>query len=179
MFSSLKNFWKLNLSEYENIGIDFPIGIFFVLLCILFCVSIFVIYFHTKMSSELLTALVRHEAFDKEHAKTLKGLRVDFWAVRLELTKNNRIARMVAIKDREELTYDEYIALNRKSAGEYNKIDFDKAEIYLKPSEIETAKTIAEKQSASILTPIIISVLSFAVLYLCAKFLPVLLPLIK
>lgn len=179
MLSDLKRFFSLNLNEYENIGIDFPIGIFCSLLCLAFCISLFVIYFRKRILSDVAVALVRHEAFDASLAKTLKQLKIDTPAVRYEIRRNRRLAAMVSVAGKEDISYDDYLSLTKSEQKKYDKIDFDTALFYLNKEGIESAKIISEKDGTSIFSPIFISLFSIAVLFLLSQFLPDLLLLIK
>ena len=179
MFSKLIRFWNLNLSEYENIGFDFPIGVFCTLLCIIFSLSLFVIYFRTRSAQEFATALVRHEAYDEKTAKTLLKLRLSSPLIKLELMQNKRLCRMIGILGREELSYEEYLKLDKKSAKSYGKIDYTTAAFYIKPEYVDEMKAFSSKNSSSLLTPIIVSIAAFGVLCLLSEFLPGLLLLIE
>ena len=66
----LEYFW-LNLKDYENIGLDLPIGMILMGLAVALCVSVFYINARKRSALNIITALLRHEAIDEECAKSL------------------------------------------------------------------------------------------------------------
>jgi hypothetical protein len=179
MFKNLKQFWSLNLKDYEAIDVDFPIGVFFTLLIFAFVISVFVIYFRRRAIFDISTALLRHECFDEKRAKTLKALRLYTFIFKYEIKKNRRLSSMLSIKGRKALSYEEYLALDKAKQKEYEKIDFETAEFFLSENGKRTAETVTEKSNVSILSPIILSLLAITLLFILAEHLPSLLKLIK
>lgn len=179
MFKNLKQFWSLNLKDYESIGIDFSIGAFFTLLIFAFVFSVFVIYFRRRAIFDISTALLRHECFDENRAKSLKALRLNTFICKYEIKKNRRLSSILLIKGKETLSYEEYVALDRSKQREYEKIDFETAEFFLGENGKATAEIATEKNNVSILSPIILSALAITLLFVLAEYLPDLLRLIK
>ena len=176
MFKNLKQFWSLNLKDYESIGIDFSIGAFFTLLIFAFVFSVFVIYFRRRAIFDISTALLRHECFDENRAKSLKALRLNAFIFKYEIKKNRRLSSILLIKGKETLIYEEYVALDRSKQREYEKID---SEFFLGENGKATAEIATEKNNVSILSPIILSALAITLLFVLAEYLPDLLRLIK
>jgi hypothetical protein len=178
MFDLLEKLFNLNLSEYENIGLNFPIGLFLILLLVSASVAVFFLHFHKKLEMDALTALVRHGAESEECAKTLDDMSIDTPAIRKKLSRGSRLSYMIISQDREKLSYEEFLKLSRKEQLAYSDIDFENAKFYLNPESLDKAKRIVEKDNVSIISPIIIATLSIALIFVFGAFLPDILELI-
>ena len=68
--SFIKDFFLLNLSQFENFGIYFPIGAIITSFALALCITVFAVNYHKRYTATLLTQLIRHEAYDEASAKT-------------------------------------------------------------------------------------------------------------
>lgn len=172
MFSLLKDLVSLNLKDYENIALNFPIGLFSLLILISLAIAVFIMYFHKRLEMDALTALLRHGAENKESAKTLSEMSIDTRALRKKLSRSNRLSYMIISQDREKISYEEFLKLSRKEQGVYADVDFENAKFYLNPESLDKAKSIVEKDNVSIISPIVIAALSIALIFVLGSFLP-------
>ena len=179
MFKDLIYFFNLNLKEYENIGIDFPIGAFLCLLLLFLSISLFVTYFYKKALSDISTALLRYESFDETSARTLSELRINSFLSRYILSQNRRIYSMITVVGKSKIDYEAFLELSPKEQKSFKRFDFQNDKLYLEGDGIETAKIMCEKNNASILTPILFTIAALVLLVLLSRFLPDLLRLIK
>ena len=167
----LKNFFTLNLKDYSNIGINFPMGIFLIMLTVALIVAVFVINDYKSKTAELLKQMFRHEARDEESAKTLKALRIKSGlTIKHALSGEGRLKDLVRRVGEKKLTYEEYVALTKKRGYKEEKIDFESALFYLDEDNIQKAKRIYENDTSSIVRPILISIMLVAIL-VCLSFL--------
>ena len=171
MFKHIKEFFFLNLSDYENIGIDFPLGIFLTLTTLLLCVFAFVITKRRCEASILLKQLFRHEAFSEEKAKTLHELRIKsgFFLTRM-LTGGGELKSIVKRVGEENLSYEEYMKASRKRGFKDEKIDFSSARFFICPESADRARSIYESETPSFLRPIMLC-LMLLILLVCLSFL--------
>lgn len=182
MFAKLiYDFFFINLNEYPNIGIDFEINVFLLVLTIALCVCFFLVNHHRSMMQTIIKQLTRHGAKDEESAKTLAELGLDR-AVTLKwaLSKRGQLTRMVGRVGEKIYTYEEYVALSKQKGGiKDEKIDFTTARFYILESGQDRAKNVLENYGTSLPRAILYCVL-FLALYVCiALSMPELLTLIN
>ena len=88
----LKDFFFLNLSDYENFKVSFPIGAFLIAVCIASCAAVFAMTHYKRTNNAICKQLMRHGAIGEEKAKTLKELRLlNSRAVKSALSKSGQI----------------------------------------------------------------------------------------
>lgn len=147
----IKEFFFLNFSQYENIGINFPIGVFLILLCIVGCASVFFLTYYRVFTRSLYSQLLRHNAKDEQSAKTLSELRLDkSFAIRSSLSRNNgQITYIVKRAGQEELSYDEYVKKTSAKGYKAEKIDFSTARFYIPEDKTDRAKKLLENSDVS------------------------------
>ena len=75
-FERLKDFFLLNLNDYSNINIVFPIGIFFTAITVALCIFAFIYSYRRVCTVTLLKQLIRHGANDENNAKTLFSMHI-------------------------------------------------------------------------------------------------------
>ncbi len=165
----IKEFFFLNLNQYENIAIPFPIGMVAIALSVLMCVFAFYYYYYKNYTCDLLRALRRHEATSEESAKTLRELRLhNSSSIKRALQKNGPLLSLVKEVGKVSPTYEEYVKRSKKRGYKPEKTDFAKARFYLNPEKKDVVSLQIEK-CPTILTPIITTVI--AVILLVALFL--------
>jgi len=176
MINYIKDFFLLNLDDYSNIGISFPIGIFLVALTVALSITAFIINNYKTKTAELLKQLFRHEATNEKNAKKLSSLRIkNSMTIRHALSGDGQLKELVRRVGEQKLTYEEYVALTKKRGYKEEKIDFDKALFYLDEENISRAKRIYETDNSSIVRPILLSVMLLAILVCCTLLVPELL----
>lgn len=142
----LKEFFFLNLIQFENIGIYFPIGVFLILLCAAACFSVFFITYYKTYTRSLYKQLIRHNATSEENAKTLSEIRLDAsFAIRSALSRRNgQLTYIVKRAGEEKIGYEEYMERSAKSKGGEEKIDFSAARFYIPKERCDEAKKILD-----------------------------------
>lgn len=169
----IKDFLKLNLSEFENFGINFPIGIFITLFTVTMCVAIFVYNYKKSYTASLLKQLIRHNATDEQSAKTLKELHLDnIWAIKLALSGSGQLTYMVKAAGGKKTSYEEYVAQSRVRGFKDKKINFDEAKFYIPSDRTDKAKRTLESSNTEWWRPALISILLITTLMILALFLP-------
>ena len=161
----IKDFFFLNLNDYENIAFPFPIGMFLMFFTVAMCAMCFIMNYTKSRTTSLLKQLMRHKAFDEDSAKTLAQLRLPHsLALRLALSQSGQIAYMVHRAGYVRPTYEDYIAASKKNGRRNAKINFDTERFYLDVEKISRAKKIVETDKTSIIKPILFSVLFIGIL---------------
>lgn len=160
----------LDFSDYPNLKISFPIGMFLILACVAFCVAAFVMCRREAATVYLLRQLVRHGAKDEASAKSAKALGISEKLQKKLLAREGRLASLVLIAGYEQPSYEEYEKLRRsKKKAPVCPIAADDARYYLNGDFAETAQKAAEANEPTLLKPIIISlvlIVAFAALFL-------------
>ena len=164
----IKEFFLLNLKDYSNIDINFPIGIFLVILTVALILVAFIINHYKSNTAYLLKQLFRHEAFNEGTAKSLASLRVkNCFAIRHALSGEGQLKALVLRVGEQKLSYEEYVKLTKTRGYKEEKIDFNTALFYLDEENLPRAKRIFESDNSSIIRPILMSVMLLALL-ICA-----------
>ena len=171
--SFIKDFLLLDLNQFENFGIYFPIGAVFSLMALAFSVAVFISNYHKRYTTQLLRQLIRHKAFDEDSAKTLNALRVDkLLGLKSALTRNGQLTYMVRRVGETKQTYEEYVAMSKKRGHKDEKIDFDDARFHIDPQRIDRAKRLVETTNAEWWRPAIMALVIIAIWVVAALFLP-------
>ena len=174
----IKEFFFLNLNQYENISTPFPIGMVSIALAIFMCIGAVYYYYYKNYTCALLRALKRHEAKDEESAKTLKELRLHTsYSIKRALLKQGKLSSLVKEVGKKQMSYEEYLKLGKK-ARKPEKADFEKARYYIPNDKKDIAASEIEK-CPSLLTPILTCVIAITALLLLFFFLDPLLELIN
>ena len=176
----IRNFIFLNLSQYENFGVDFPIGLFLVLLMAGICLASFYLNFYKSQTTALYRQLLRHEATSEEGAKTLGELRLSASRLlRLALSRGGELTSIVKRLGEIKPTYEEYIEKSSKRGYKPEKINFKEARFYIEEGKADKAKRLIEHSSPALWKPILLTAALAVLLILMALFLPDLLSLIN
>ena len=173
VFRYIKEFFFLNLSDYPNIAIDFPIGIFIIILAFLICLGCFYINYYKMYTMNILKQLIRHKAYDEENSKTLADLRLtDFVYKYILRTNSGRTSSLIKRQGEVKMTYEEYIALSKKKGYKEDKIDFSSAKFYIPAERASDAKHMVDTDSSSHLKPILLTVMVIALLVCLTMLVP-------
>ena len=195
-------YFSVNLKDYSNIGINFEINKFLLLIALGLCVACIFINYYQGNISLLLKKLSRLEAFSEEKSKTLKelGLQNHNPTKRLILRDSGVIKKVVCIVGRKRLTYEEYIAAEKQKNKTKKRlvsksddencsenqnqpktdeiIDFSKARIYIIPEMRDYAEH-SLKNGASPVRAALYCVMIFAFFAILIVSMPSILSLIN
>ena len=177
----IKEFFFLNFSQYENIGLYFPVGVFLIALCAVMCISVFFITYYKKYTQALYKQLIRHNATDESSAKTLSQLRLSGCrGIRFSLSRSNgQLGYIVKRVGDVKPTYEEYVEKTKKRGYKPEKINFDEALFYIAPDKKDVAKKLIESSEPAWWKAILISTVLIGILILLVFTLPDLLSLIN
>ena len=175
----IKDFLFLNLSDYENIAIELPIGALLFGLCVMMIVFSFCYYYHRTAVACVCTRLLRAGAVSEEKGVSLKTLRLDGrMGVKMALRGSGELASIVKRVGEKKETYEEFVEKTKKRGYKSERSDLSSSLFYIMPDRRDRAERISS-ENHSILVPIIISAAMIAVLVLSMLFLPDLLSLIN
>jgi len=170
MTNLLEDIFLLNLKDYSNIGVDFYINIFLLVLFVCIGVGCFVFNGYRNAMHILIKQLVRHGAKSESEAKTLKALGLSSsYLVKRCLSGNGQISRIVRRVGEKTYTYEEYVKLERRGELKAERIDFSTAAFYLDKEKQDRTKYILENYSSS-LPKTILLVIFLIILYICISF---------
>lgn len=169
----LKDFFFLNLSDYENLKVAFPIGAFLIAVCIASCAAVFAMTYYKRTNNAICKQLMRHGAIGEDKAKTLKELHLlDSRAIKSALSKSGQVTYIVKRVGENAETYEQYMEKMKTKGYKPEKIDFDSAKFYIAEERVDDAKRIVYSANHPWWKPALISVGLIAVLILLALFLP-------
>ena len=166
----IKDFILLDIADYENFGISFPLGIFITVFTVALIISCFVIAYRKMRISEILQKLLRREATSEAAALTLAELRLDNKAVRNAFLRGGKITHIVKICGEEKMSYEEYVALSKKRGYKPAAIDFENARFYIDKDMLSYAEDEVINNTPSWLHPIFLSLALVAIWLLFAIF---------
>lgn len=173
--------FNINLIDYENIGINFPINKVLFAITAVLCVACVLIELQRKCTRDLVRQLIRHEASSEDTAKTLEelGLKAGFFIKRLLNSDSSFLSRLVKRVGKVQYTYEEYVALQKQKKLPKEKIDFHSARFYLDSSEELRKKYIIDNYNPSVLRTVMLCVMMLAIYICVALALPEILSLIN
>ena len=160
--------FNVNLLDYENIGINFPINKVLFAITVTLCIACVFMDIQRKYTKDLVRQLVRHEATSIDNARTLEELGIkDSFFVKWQLKSDTSfIHRLVKRIGEAEYTYEEYIELQKQKKLKKETVDFKTARFYLNEKEELRKKHILERYNPSILRTSMWCVLML-VIYIC------------
>ena len=177
--SFLKDFLFLNLSDYEKIGIEFPIGAIFLAFSAVMIGFVFYYNYYRSCASCLCLRLLRAGAISEEKGVGLKDLRLDSsLGVKLVLRGGGELRAVVKRVGEKKQSYEEYVKSSKEKGKRAESIDLNSARFYIDPDERERAERISG-ETHSIITPILISAAILLILVLAMLFLPDLLEILN
>ena len=173
--------FNINLSDYENIGVSFPINKFLFLLTVVLCIACVVLELQRSASRDLVRQLIRHEAYDEKSALTLEemGLGKSFFVKAQLLSDTSFVSRLVKRVGRIEYTYEEYVELQKQKKLPREKIDFTSARFYLDSTQEERKRHIIEGYNPSLPRTLMLCALMLVVYICIALLMPELLSIIN
>ncbi len=175
----IKEFFMLNLKDYTDGALPFPIGAVLTAGLLALCAVMFVITYRKRYTVAIVRGLIRQKAFGEDSARTLKALRLaDNRSVKRALSRSGQLTYLVKRAGAESLDYEEYVKKSKQKGFREEKIDFSTAAFYIPDPQVDRARGLVEKTNTSWLIPIICSVLFALLLVLAFFFLPDLLELL-
>ncbi len=164
MFDDIKEYLSLNLKDYENIGVDFEINKFLILLAIALSVASFVINLKRMMIFEMIKQLFRRGATSEENAKTLGELGLmDSRGIRRALSSDTQLRRLVSFVGERKISYEEYVALPKEKKKTAEVPDLKTARFYIPESSLDRAKYVYNSYNPSFLHTILLCLLYLSV----------------
>ncbi len=168
--SFILDFLLLDLAQYENFGISFPIGFFITILLLALSCACFVINYRKMYTTEALRRFIRLEALSEKKAKTLTELRLDKRAIRSALSRSGQLTYLIRRVGEQMLTPEEYTAKKKSRTLKEEKIDFTSAKFYLDPEKIKRAENEIANGSTSWWQPAVLTAIFVAIFILLAIF---------
>jgi len=166
----LKNFYEkyfeLNLSDYPNIAVNFEINKVIAVLFLGLCIASVFISIRQSKISLLLRKLMRAEAYSTDTAKKLSELNLtgNRGIYSIITSSNGVISKLIAVVGQKRLTYEEYVALEKKKRDErklppqerseptntsYEFPSIDDIRVYIPESQRDYATHFYEMNTAS------------------------------
>ncbi len=188
-----KNYICLNLSSYENIGVDLEIVKIILAVAFAALVCGIALDYNNKSTYLLVKQLLRHDAVSEDKAKTLGELGLgDKSAVKCALRGSGKIKSIVARCGEQELTYEEYMKREAeyKEAKKKNRrlkredffadaVNFEEAKFYIREESKPYAMKVFNGADVSIIRTILRSVLIVIVSIIIVILMPDVLSLIN
>ena len=178
LYQFYEKYLLLNLSDYENIGIDLQINLVLLALSVGIIIAIITTAYSRATMQTVIKNLYRHEANSEESAKTLKALSLYEKRYIRALENSSQLSKMVARVGEREIGYEEYISLQKskkdkskqdKSVGSDIEVDYSMAKFYLRKSGLDRSKHVLDGYETSVLSTILSSLFIVAI-YICLMF---------
>ena len=179
MFDFYKEYILLNLKDYSNINIDFPIAIFILCISLGVVLGIVLISYIRASMCLIIKRLTRYEAFDEGRAKTLDELKINSFGVRALLAKSSPLTKIVTRVGEKKYTYEEYTALTKTKGFEEERVNFAEAKFYICPEAEPRAKAISDSNPPTLLSTVLISLFIISISVCLILLLPGILSLIN
>ena len=197
-----KDYICLNTKDYTNIGFNFEIVKVLLITALALCVVFCMMDFHKKNAYLIIKQLMRHEAKDPESAKTLSELGLaQNKSVKRAIASSSQIRSVVGRVGEKELTYEEFIAIEKKKKensflkrifkkkkNDAKKIEMeiedaplniDSIGLYIKEDRVDYASRIYNGADISVLRMVLRCVLVMAVAVCFTMLMPELLTLVN
>ncbi len=176
----IKSFFTLNLKDYTEAKLDFPIGAVLLLSLIAISLALFVITYRKRYTVAMVRALIRNKAFNPAGAKTLSQLKLSGnRGLERALSRSGQLTYIVKRFGEEKLDYEEYIKRSKEKGYKDEAIDFSSAKFYINADELDRARSLVDKTNTSWWLPSVCSAVLLVILILAFIFLPDLLALLK
>jgi hypothetical protein len=115
MLDSLKKWFMINLSDYENINFSLEINKVVLGACIALMLGIIFLNVYRSNMRLMIMQLTRRKATCEENAKTLKEMGLaDSYVIKRLLTGNNTLTKIVARVGAAEYDYETYKAMSKE-----------------------------------------------------------------
>lgn len=170
---AFEDYLFLNLKDYLDPGLDFPINIFLLSIAIGLCIATVLITIHKRYTTRLIKQLLRHNATTEESAKALSDLRIKpTFFLKGALSRSGQLTDMVKRVGEYKYTYQEYVALQKKKGFRDKKIDFATAKFYISSEKLDRAKRINESPYPSYINAALTCLLILSIFVIVSLFMP-------
>ena len=160
MLDKIKDYFSINLADYENINFSLEINKVILGSFIALTVGVIILNVQRGNMRLVIMQLTRHGATDKESAKTLTELGLNnSRTVKKLLSGKNALTSTVARVGETEYDYDTYVAMSKEEKKAAEHIDFTKAAFYIRPEKSDRAAFIRERYETSVLRVALFSVM--------------------
>lgn len=173
MLDILKDFISINLKDYIDPGIDFPINVFLLSIALGLCIATFFITFHRRYTVRFIKKLLRHNALSEESAKSIPQLHIKpGFFLKGALSRSGQLTDMVKRVGETKIPYKQYVKMQKKKGFKDEKIDFENAKFYIAEEKIDRAKRISETPFPSYINATLCCILILAIFICIALFMP-------
>ena len=167
MFKIFKEWFSVNLNDYDNIGVNLEINKVIFGAVIALIIGVIVLDLYRANIKLMVTQLTRHNAKNEDYAKTLSSIGLNNnKIIRWLLTKENFLTKIVGRKGEKKFEYEEYKTLSNKERIEAEKFDIETAEFYIREDKSDLAAGVMEKYGASVQSTVMTCVL-IAIVSIC------------
>jgi len=178
MLDDIKEYLSLNLSDYENIDVNFEINKFILLCAVALCFVAFYVNYRRSILVSTVRQLIRHGAKDEESARTLSELGLaDSRGIRKAIFEDSRLRRMITIVGEVRPTYEEYMESMKKKEKPASP-DPLAARIYIPAEAQERAKHVYNTYDTSLVKTTLSCIFIFSLAVCVTLILPSLLSVI-
>ena len=148
------NWWNdiilLNLNSFENIGVDFYINLFFLMLAVCICIIAVFFEIYRGCQSLIFKQLLRHGCIGEDNAKPLVEIGLyNNKILKFYLGHNSYLSRYVLCAGEQKLNYEEYLKLDPIQRRAYGKKDVNTAAFYISHDNVDYAKKIHNRYEFS------------------------------
>ena len=173
MLEILKDFISINLKDYIDPGIDFPINVFLLSIALGLCIATFLITFQKRYTVRLIKQLLRHDATNEENAKSLSQLRIKpGFFLKAALSRSGQLTDMVKRVGETKFTYKQYKKMQKEKGFKEEKIDFETAKFYIAEDKLDRAKKINEISFPSYINATLCCILILAIFICITLYMP-------
>ena len=174
--NSIKDFFFLNLNQYENFAVSFPVGIFLIFITVALCAASFIVNYQKHYTLAILKQLTRHNATDEKSAKTLGEVHLEkSFGLKYSLQRSNSMKSMVKRVGEKIPTYEEFVENSKKKGYKEEKIDFESARFYIDAGAQEKIQRIMQEPAPAWWRPVLMSLFFISLAVIIGVFLPELL----
>ena len=167
MFKIFKEWFSVNLNDYDNIGVNLEINKVIFGAVIALIIGVIFLDLYRANIKLMVTQLTRHNAKNEDDAKTLFSIGLNNnKIIRWLLTKENFLTKIVGRKGEKKFEYEEYKTLSNKERIEAEKFDIETAEFYIREDKSDLAAGVMEKYGASVQSTVMTCVL-IAIVSIC------------
>ena len=175
-----KGLFSLNLKNYPNLGIDFEINKFLLIMALALCCCFFFINWRRGCMYLAVKQLTRHECVDQNSAKTLVELGlISNLGIKLDLSREGALTKIVRRVGEVKYTYEQYQEMLKDKRFKNTKFNFEEERFYLDPEEKDRAKNVFDNYAPSLLKTALLCLLILVLFYILMICMPEILSVIN
>ena len=179
MTNIFNKYLNINLNDYENIGFDLEINKLLIVVLVGLILATVITNIKRGLLIYTVKKLLRYEALSEESARTLEEMRISSPLVKLELSGETRLKKLVSVVGEEKLSYDEYIEKIKDKKYKEKRVDYKTAKLYISKDNLEPARIIESYNSVTVINTILLCLLYFIAFTSIIIIMPELLSLIN